>query len=139
MASLAPLAFVVASAEQFAMASCIRLVCRSGLVDESFWGRRCRRGGLQRPALSARAVLGLVSVVRVRASGSFCGYAEDVWTRRREIYAGLSRSKDLYSALRERACVCGLAATQVLLDLWLALCVALLSLSLCLSLCLSLS
>ena len=96
------------------MDSSFRLACRPGRLAVSLWGSW--RGGLQRPAPGHVSVLRLVFVVRVRVTGF--GYAEDIWTRRHDIYAACAGSQDLYAALKEHACLHGLAATQVLDVAW---------------------
>jgi len=61
-------------------------------------------------------VLRVVFALPVRLT--WFGYAEDIWTRRHDIYAACARSKDLYAALKEHASLYGLAATQVLVGAW---------------------
>ena len=111
LASLARFESVVALA-----AVCDGDVCRVGV---QVWTCGCLGLGI---ALSARRAATTSSWLSFCAWARVCGacacdclsgYAEDIWTRRGDIYAACARSEDLYATLKEHASVYGLAATQV--------------------------
>ena len=63
-----------------------------------------------------RLLLGprVVPVVRLPlAVLALVGYAQDIWSRRREIFDACRDSSNYYESLKEHAFVHGLAATQV--------------------------